>query len=121
MKKSAKPAPVTTAMVIYNEPFALLLDKELLDYKKELDKIEKVELSLAPHACEFSTSCHVNQKCNVVYIVQPTAHHSMKCINNPYITSTSYESPAKKTYSYMNPTVTVTKPTAVACPVIDEC
>eukprot|EP00957_Ditylum_brightwellii_P074833 5687006-Ditylum_brightwellii.AAC.1 len=99
MKKSAKLAPVTTAMVIYNDPFADLLDRELLHYEEEIDKKEKVEHSLVPHACEFNTSGHANQKCNVEYNVPPTAQHSMKCIDNPYITSASYESPTKTSYS----------------------
>ena len=28
-------------------------------------KIEKVENNLVPHTCEFSTSCHANQKRNL--------------------------------------------------------
>eukprot|EP00957_Ditylum_brightwellii_P082350 6262101-Ditylum_brightwellii.AAC.1 len=77
MKKSTKPAPAMTAMVIYDDPFGALLDKELLIYEEEMDK-EKFELSLVPQACEFSTGGHANQKCNMEYDVPPTAHHSMK-------------------------------------------
>eukprot|EP00957_Ditylum_brightwellii_P195356 14884357-Ditylum_brightwellii.AAC.1 len=78
MKKSAKLAPATTAMVIYDDPFGDLLDKELLIYGEEMDKKEKIELSLVPQACEFSTGSHANQKCNMEYDVPPIAQHSMK-------------------------------------------
>eukprot|EP00957_Ditylum_brightwellii_P039266 2970551-Ditylum_brightwellii.AAC.1 len=54
------------------------------------------------------------------YDVPPIAQHSMKCMANPYVTSISYKSPTKKIFSDVIPTVAVAKPTAVACPVINE-
>eukprot|EP00957_Ditylum_brightwellii_P139781 10651790-Ditylum_brightwellii.AAC.1 len=78
MKKSDKPAPAITAMVIYDDLVGALLDKELLIYEEELDKKENFELSLVPQACEFSTSGHANCKCNMKYDVSPTVQHSTK-------------------------------------------
>eukprot|EP00957_Ditylum_brightwellii_P166639 12685066-Ditylum_brightwellii.AAC.1 len=94
MKKSAKLAPATTAMVIYDDSFADLSDRDLLDYEEEMDKKEKVEHSLVPHACEFNTSSHVNQKCNVEYSVPPTVQHRMKASAvNKYVANNSTVSP----------------------------
>eukprot|EP00957_Ditylum_brightwellii_P128335 9788420-Ditylum_brightwellii.AAC.1 len=67
-----------TAMVIYDDPFGALPDKELSMYEEEMDKKEKVERNLVPQACEFSTGGHANCKCNMEYDVSPTAQHSMK-------------------------------------------
>eukprot|EP00957_Ditylum_brightwellii_P172569 13137570-Ditylum_brightwellii.AAC.1 len=78
MKKSTKPAPVTTATVIYDDPFNALLDTELLIYEEEMEKREKVQLNLVPQACGFSSSGHANRKCNVEYDIPPTAQRSMK-------------------------------------------
>eukprot|EP00957_Ditylum_brightwellii_P043231 3276229-Ditylum_brightwellii.AAC.1 len=78
MKKSAKPALATTAMVIYDDPFDALLDTDLLFYEEEMDKKEKVKLDLVPKACGFSTGNHVNLKCNVEYDTPPTAQCSVK-------------------------------------------
>eukprot|EP00957_Ditylum_brightwellii_P196322 14957281-Ditylum_brightwellii.AAC.1 len=61
MKKSAKPAPAKSAMAIYDDPFGDLSDRELLIYEEEMDKKEKIELSLVPEA-----------------YVPPNAQHSMK-------------------------------------------
>eukprot|EP00957_Ditylum_brightwellii_P047019 3570049-Ditylum_brightwellii.AAC.1 len=78
MKKSAKPAPAMTAMVIYDDPFDALLDTKLLVYEEEMDKKEKVELDLVPQAYGFSTGSHANLKCNVEYDTPPIAQRSVK-------------------------------------------
>eukprot|EP00957_Ditylum_brightwellii_P044064 3343783-Ditylum_brightwellii.AAC.1 len=78
MKKSAKPAPATTAMVIYADAFDDLSDTDLLFYEPEMDKKEKVELDLVQQACGFSTGNHVNLKCDVEYDTPPTAQRSVK-------------------------------------------
>eukprot|EP00957_Ditylum_brightwellii_P047018 3570048-Ditylum_brightwellii.AAC.1 len=78
MKKSAKPAPAMTAMVIYDDPFDALSDTKFLFYEEEMDKKEEVQLDFVPQACGFSTSNHANLKCNVEYDTPPTAQHSMK-------------------------------------------
>eukprot|EP00957_Ditylum_brightwellii_P171671 13069628-Ditylum_brightwellii.AAC.1 len=78
MKKSAKPALATTAIVIYDDLFDALLDTVLLFYEEEMDKKEIVELDLVPQACGFSTFNHANLKCNVEYDTPPTAQRSME-------------------------------------------
>eukprot|EP00957_Ditylum_brightwellii_P118086 9006034-Ditylum_brightwellii.AAC.1 len=78
MKKSTKPAPAMTAMVIYDDPLDALLDTKLFFYEEEMDKKEKVQLNLLPQACGFSTGNHATLKCNVEYDVPPTAQRSMK-------------------------------------------
>eukprot|EP00957_Ditylum_brightwellii_P018005 1356581-Ditylum_brightwellii.AAC.2 len=79
MKKSTKPAPATTSMVIHDDPFNALPDIKLLFYEEEIDK-KKFQLNLVPQACGFSTDNHANPKCNVEYDVSPTAQHSMKVL-----------------------------------------
>eukprot|EP00957_Ditylum_brightwellii_P127186 9697662-Ditylum_brightwellii.AAC.1 len=95
-----------------------------------MDKKEKVELDLVPQACGFGTGNHANLKCNVEYDIPPTAQRSVKVsvnnkyvannstvspfvavnggvsvkrVANPYITSASYDSPTKKSLSYVVP------------------
>eukprot|EP00957_Ditylum_brightwellii_P111020 8467080-Ditylum_brightwellii.AAC.1 len=78
VKKSAKPAPTTTAMVIYEDAFDDISDTNLLLYDPVMDKKEKIELDLVPQACGFSTSNHSNLKCDVEYDTPPTAQRSVK-------------------------------------------
>eukprot|EP00957_Ditylum_brightwellii_P133411 10171431-Ditylum_brightwellii.AAC.1 len=78
MKKSAKPVPATTAMVIYDDAFDDLSDSNLLFYEPEMYKKEKVKLDLVPQTCGFSASNHANLKCDVEYDTPPTAQCSVK-------------------------------------------
>eukprot|EP00957_Ditylum_brightwellii_P154720 11776009-Ditylum_brightwellii.AAC.1 len=65
MKKSAKPAPATTAMVIYDDAFDDISDTNLLFYEPEMDK-------------KKNTGNHANLNCDVEYDTPPTAQHSVK-------------------------------------------
>eukprot|EP00957_Ditylum_brightwellii_P162184 12349080-Ditylum_brightwellii.AAC.1 len=112
-----------------------------------MGKKEKVQLDLVPQACGFSIGNHANLKFNVEYDTPPTTQRSVKVsvrnkyvannstvspfvgvngyvsvkqVANPYITSAKYESPTKKCLSYIVPTATATKPTAIARPVIND-
>eukprot|EP00957_Ditylum_brightwellii_P021369 1611530-Ditylum_brightwellii.AAC.1 len=78
MKKSAKPAPATTAMVVYDDTFDDLSDTDLLFNENEMDTKEKVNLDLVPQACGISTGNCVNLKCNVKYDTLPTTQRSVK-------------------------------------------